>query len=227
MDAESFSLSIKSIGPHAVLYTMATEAEYGDQLKKRFTPFICGVGPVEAGVRLGLALANADKKPDVIVSLGSAGSQKLEQGAVYEVNGLAYRDMDASAFGFEKGTTPFLDLPRFVPVVPAIPDVPKASLSTGANVVSGDGYKAISEDMVDMESFAVLRVCQTIGARFVGLRGISDGAKPVEGLSDWTQFLHVIDERLAHAVDALEDALLTMKGFTTLGGGIDAGQNGS
>lgn len=207
MAFESASLSLKSVGSRTVLYVMATEAEYGDELKRRFSPFMCGVGPVEAGVRLGLALAKADKQPDVIVSLGSAGSRTLEQGAVYEVNGLAYRDMDASAFGFEKGTTPFLDLPRLVSVEPIIPSVQKASLSTGANVVSGEGYDTVSEDMVDMESFAILRVCQMVGARFVGLRGISDGAKPVEGLSDWTQFLHVIDERLAAAVDALEKVL--------------------
>lgn len=97
-----------------------------------------------------------------------------------------------------------------MPVEPLIPDVPTASLSTGANVVSGDAYAAIAQDMVDMESFAVLRVCQQMGCRFVGLRGVSDGAHPVAELSDWTRFLHVVDERLAHAVDALEAQFLAV-----------------
>ncbi|MEL6967854.1 MAG: 5'-methylthioadenosine/S-adenosylhomocysteine nucleosidase [Pseudomonadota bacterium] len=201
-------LNLKRMGRHKVLFVMATEAEFGAKLKARITPFMCGVGPVEAAAQVAAGLAGLNERPDMVVSLGSAGSRGLDQGAIYEVSGVSYRDMDASAFGFEKGTTPFLDLPRLVPVETLILGVPKASLSTGANVVSGDGYDTVAEDMVDMESFAILRVCQMYDLRFVGLRGISDGAKPVEGLSDWTALLGVIDARLADAVDALETALI-------------------
>lgn len=198
---------VRRVGSTGILYVMATEAEYGEHLRGRIDPFICGVGPVEAASALAMAIASADQaqdKVDCVVSLGSAGSNRLEQGQVYQIEGIAYRDMDASAFGFEKGATPFLDQPIVVPVETIIPDLPTASLSTGANVVSGDGYAAIAQDMVDMESFAVLRVCQQMNCRFVGLRGVSDGAEPVAELSDWTRFLHVVDERLADAVDRLE-----------------------
>ena len=37
---------MKNIGTSKVLYVMAAEAEYGPHLRSRFTPLICGVGPV-------------------------------------------------------------------------------------------------------------------------------------------------------------------------------------
>jgi len=61
--------------------------------------------------------------------------------------------------------------------------------------------------MVDMETFAHLRAAQHFGIPLIGLRGISDGAEDLRGLSDWTQYLEVIDGRLAQAVDLLRDAL--------------------
>ena len=41
----------------------------------------------------------------------------------------------------------------------------------------------------------------------IALRGISDGAEDLRGLTSWTQYLHVVDERLAEAVDLLEAAV--------------------
>ena len=58
-----------------------------------------------------------------------------------------------------------------------------------------------------MESFAVLRACQRHGLPLIALRGISDGADPLEGLHSWTEYLHVVDENLARALDDLRAAL--------------------
>ena len=41
----------------------------------------------------------------------------------------------------------------------------------------------------------------------IGLRGVSDGAADLHHYDDWTQYLHVIDEKLADAVDRVEAAL--------------------
>jgi adenosylhomocysteine nucleosidase len=56
--------------------------------------------------------------------------------------------------------------------------------------------------MVDMESYSVLRVAQRFALPMIGLRGISDGRSDLTGLHDWTEYLHVIDEKLAHVLDA-------------------------
>jgi adenosylhomocysteine nucleosidase len=122
--------------------------------------------------------------------------------------GPVYRDMDASALGFTKGATPFLDLPVEVTLPVRIPGIPEARLSTGANIVSGPAYTGIDADMVEMETYAELRACQAFGLRLIGLRGISDGKTELTHIGDWTEYLHVIDEKLAAAVDRLEAAIL-------------------
>ena len=200
----------KHVAGKTLLYVMAVDAEYGVHLRERISPLMTGVGPVEAAVTLTRTLADlhaGGNLPDLVVSLGSAGSATLEQTEVYQATSVAYRDMDASPLGFEKGATPFLDLPIVVDLPLRIPGVREASLSTGANIVSGAVYETIDADMVEMETFAVLRACQSFGLPLVGLRGISDGKAELKHVGDWTEYLHVIDERLAAAVDALENAV--------------------
>lgn len=195
-----------------ILYVMAAPAEYGAHLKARISPLMTGIGPVEAAVAVTRALAEAQGRgdlPDLVVSLGSAGSATLEHTGIYQASSVTYRDMDASALGFPVGVTPLLDLEAELPLTPLIPGLTTARLSTGANVVSGVSYKAIDADMVDMESFAVLRACQSFGVPLVVVRGISDGVSELTGLSDWTRDLGIIDEKLARAVDLIEAHMAT------------------
>ena len=201
---------MKPIAGKHVLFVMAADAEYGVFLRTRISPLMTGVGPVEAAVVLTKELARLSSHndlPDLVVSLGSAGSATLEQAEIYQVSAASYRDMDASAFGFEKGKTPFLDLPVSVELPLRIPGIPTATLSTGANVVSGATYQSIDAEMVDMETFAIMRACHSFNLPLIGLRGISDGRHDVNHIDDWTQYLHVIDKKLALAVDSLQTAL--------------------
>lgn len=194
----------------SVLFVMAAESEYGPHLRARFSPLLTGVGPVEAAVATAGALAVLSREgrlPELAVSLGSAGSRTLEQAQVYQAASVSWRDIDASPLGFPKGETPFLGLPAVLPLPLSVPGIPAARLSTGADIVSGAAYDAIDADMVDMETYAVLRACQQFGVPLIGFRGISDGAAELRHLGDWTEYLHVIDERLADAVDRLEAAL--------------------
>ncbi len=190
-----------------ILYLMAAPAEYGPHLQRLIKPVMIGVGPVEAAINTMRALQDRHANlPRLVVSLGSAGSRSLDHCGVYQAISVSYRDMDASALGFPRGITPFVDLPASIPLEPLVPGLRPATLSTGANVVSGGAYDGIAEDMVDMETFAVLRACQTFGLPLLALRGISDGQSELTGLSDWKEYLHVIDERLAQAVDLIEAA---------------------
>lgn len=210
---------LKRVGGKAVLYVMAADAEYGPHLQALFTPVMTGVGPVEAAVSLTRVLAELSldgRRPDLVICLGSAGSARLEQAEVYQATSVSYRDMDASAFGFERGVTPFLGLPAVLPLPIRIPGIREATLSTGANVVSGAAYQALEADMVEMESFAVLRACMAFGIPMIGLRGISDGKAEVSHIGDWTEYLHIIDQKLAEAVRHLEKALESeeLEGFS-------------
>ncbi|CVI56574.1 5'-methylthioadenosine/S-adenosylhomocysteine nucleosidase [Agrobacterium leguminum] len=211
------SYRLLHVADKSVLFVMAASPEYGPHLQARIAPLMTGIGPVEAAIAVTGVLAGldaADHLPDLVVSLGSAGSRTLEQTGVYQAISVSYRDMDASAFGFEKGCTPLLDLPAEVALPLRIPEIAEARLSTGANVVSGEVYGLIDADMVEMETFAVLRACQRFGIPLVSLRGISDGKVDVNHVDDWTEYLHIIDEKLADAVDrlcrAIEDGAIAL-----------------
>lgn len=202
----TFQPELVTIGASRILFVMAAESEYGPHLRARFTPLMTGVGPVEAALHLAAFLGArkaAGDLPDLIVSLGSAGSRELEQTEIYQVTSVSYRDMDASVFGFEKGKVPFSDLPVELPFAPLIPGIKTARLSTGANIVSGGAYDSIDTEMVDMETYALKRVAMHFSIPLIGLRGISDGKAELRHVGDWTEYLHVIDEKLAEAVDRI------------------------
>jgi len=200
------------IGSKRVLFVMAVGAEYGPHLRARFTPLMTGVGPIEAALTTGMALHDMERQaalPDLVVSLGSAGSRRCPLGKILQVSSVSWRDMDASRLGFTKGVTPFIDHPVDLPLLAPLP-LPLARLSTGANIVGGDDYAAIDADMVDMETFAVARACARFDVPLMGLRGISDGPGELDHIHGWTELLGLLDERLAAAVDLLPDALAQM-----------------
>ena len=204
------SFEIKTVAGKRILYVMAAEPEYGPHLQARIKPLMTGVGPVEAAVVLASTLAVLHREgtlPHLVVSLGSAGSAKLEQTEVYQATSVSYRDMDASPLGFTKGATPFLDLPVVIPLDLSIPGVKTATLSTGANIISGAMYETIDADMVEMETFALLRACMRYSVPLIGLRGISDGKEELKHVGDWTEYLHVIDQKLATVIDELENGI--------------------
>ena len=204
------TFELKSVSGKSILFVMAVEAEYGPFLRSRIEPLMTGVGPVEAAISLTRVLARLEEqneRPDLVVSLGSAGSARLEQTEIYQASSVSYRDMDASPLGFEKGRTPFLDLPAALELPLRIPGVPTASLSTGANIVSGATYETIDADMVDMDTFAVLRTCHAFNLPLIGLRGISDGKQELKHVDDWKEYLHDVDRKLALTVDSLFEAL--------------------
>ena len=200
--------TLSSFGPKTALCVMAAEPEYGPALRSRIRPLITGVGPVEAGTGVAQALESLRAEgtlPDLIVSLGSAGSRTLDHARVYRVASVSYRDMDASALGFPRGETPYPRIPAVLPLADGPANLPSARLSTGAGVVTGAAYEAIDADMVDMETFAVVRAAARFGLPVIGLRGVSDGRSDLTELSHWTDALAEIDLRLAEALDLLHD----------------------
>lgn len=153
----------ETVAGRRLLFTMATDHEHGVALRARIKPLITGVGPVEAAIATSLRLERMNAgafAPTWVVCHGSAGSRRCRLGEVYQINRVSWRDMDASAIGFPLGVTPFTGHPAEMTLATPLSDVPRASLSTGANIVSGADFERIAADLVDMETFAVLRACQ-------------------------------------------------------------------
>ena len=200
--------TLSSFGPKSVLCVMAAEPEYGAALRSRICPLITGVGPIEAAAAVAHALAALEAEnalPDLIVSLGSSGSPTLDHARVYRVASVSYRDMDASALGFAKGETPYPRIPAVLPLADGPAALPSVHLATGASVVSGPAYDAVDADMVDMETFAVVRAAARFCVPVMGLRGVSDGRSELSALEHWTDALAEVDQALAAALDLLHD----------------------
>lgn len=198
-------VELTALGKKRALFVMAVEPEYGPHLRARFVPLITGIGPVEAALHAGVALARleaAGNLPDLIVCLGSAGSRRCALGSIHQIGSVSWRDMDASALGVEPGVVPYLDEPKELPLETPL-DLPIATLSSGGDVVSGDHWDRVSADMVDMETYAVARAARTFGVPLVGLRGVSDGPGELAGAHDWHKLLGYLDGELAKAVDLL------------------------
>ena len=200
--------TLSRFGPKTALCVMAAAPEYGPALGDRIRPLITGVGPVEAAAATAEVLESlraGGALPDLIVSLGSAGSRTLEHARVYRVTEVSYRDMDASVLGFPKGETPYPRIAAVLPLAEGPAALPTARLATGGSVVSGAAYDAVDADMVDMETFAVVRAAARFGVPVMGLRGVSDGRTDLSALEHWTDALAEIDQRLAEAIDLLHD----------------------
>lgn len=193
------------LGGKRALFVMAAEPEYGPHLRARFVPLITGIGPVEAALQVGIALARleaAGNLPDLIVCLGSAGSRRCALGSVHQIRSVSWRDIDASALGIAPGVVPYLDEPKDLPLETPL-DLSAATLSSGGDVVSGDRWDRVDADMVDMETYAVARSACTFGVPLIGLRGVSDGPGELAGAHNWHKLLGYLDGELARAVDLL------------------------
>ena len=199
-------MTAQLVDTRRTLFVMATQQEYGPALQARIDPLMCGVGPIEASLTMGIHLQRIRDRGeplDLVVSLGSAGSRICALGTVYQVSEVSWRDIDATRLGVPKGVTPFLDRPARIPIPTPLPGIPAATLSTGGTVLGPDDYADLGSAMADMETFAVLRACERFGVPMLGLRGISDGLDDLGAMGDWTDRLDLIDTRLAEAVDVL------------------------
>ena len=81
-----------------------------------------------------------------------------------------------------------------------IPDVPAASISTGGNIVSGATYDVIAADMVDMETYSVLRAARLRRADDRPPRHLGRPQRP-DRPARLDEFLHILDEKLALVLD--------------------------
>src|SRR5258708_21045200 len=79
-----------------IVYIMATQNEYGPKLQSIIKPLITGVGPIEAAISTSIFLSKlvADgKKPDYVISLGSAASGKPTTGTVWKISTVTWKSI--------------------------------------------------------------------------------------------------------------------------------------
>ena len=165
-----------------------------------FAQLVTGMGKINSTLALTQALVqNHQKLPRLVVNLGSAGSATWPTGQLVNCTGFVERDMDLTPIGF----------PRYVATQQAEPVLRNGKRVLGyPDSICGSGDSFVTDDradanqpwqVVDMEAFALARVCQNFSVPFVCMKYITDGADGAAAQS-W-------QERLADAATALRLAL--------------------
>ena len=136
------------------------------QILKEFNIEYCGVGKINATYN---ALEIISKyEPKLIINFGTAGSLRKNLVGLHEVSHFFQRDMDATALGFKIGVTPFEER--------SVIDFGR----TGLSCSSGDNFVSsppeLKTDLVDMEAYAIAKVCVLENVQFMCFKYVSDNA---------------------------------------------------
>ena len=139
--------------------------------------YYIGAGKINATYNL---LKLIDKyKPAEVINFGSAGAMKKGITGVVECTKFYQRDMNVTGLlDFKLGETPFDDINEII------------NLNEGYSCGSGDNFvnKQIEMeiDLVDMEAYALAKVCKLESIKFRCFKYISDNAD--DGASiDWLE----------------------------------------
>jgi adenosylhomocysteine nucleosidase len=148
-----------------------------------------GVGKVNAASTLARRLAQmqcAAQPLPLVVNMGTAGSRRQPAHTLVVCNKFSQRDMDVSGLGFAPGTTPFDDTPSVIEFPPVLSTLPQHTCSTADSFATH--LHEVDGDVVDMEAFALARVCVAERARFACVKYVTDGAD-ADSAAHWTAAL--------------------------------------
>lgn len=148
--------------------------EEAPSLQKYKNVIFTGVGKVNATMTAMSVVEN--KFPNRIINFGTAGGITVSTG-LHECKRFIQRDMDCTGLGFKLGETPF-DLDYDI------------SLGKGLTCGSGDNFVTeklpVDVDLVDMEAYAIAKVCKRKKIDFRCFKYISDEAND-SASKDWKQ----------------------------------------
>lgn len=167
-----------------ILFVFALEMEAAEVFNKQNTLFV-GVGKVNATYELTKAIHQ--KKPELIVNLGSAGSSAFKKGDVVCCTQFVQRDMDVSGLGYERYVTPYTNIPSVLQYGLQMEPFPLGICGTGDNFEMG--HTETKYDVVDMEAYAIATIAMKEKIPFLCLKYISDGADD-NAAEDWPVLVH-------------------------------------
>jgi adenosylhomocysteine nucleosidase len=164
-----------------------------------------GVGKVNAALALARRLAGircAGVELPLVVNMGTAGSRSISAHNLVGATRFAQRDMDVSGLGFAPGVTPFDVTPAILEFPPVFVHLPAVLCSTADSFVTH--RHEVSGDVVDMEAFALARVCLAEDAHFGCVKYITDGADS-DSATHWEGALDNAARAFATAYEFLRD----------------------
>ena len=111
--------------------------------------------------------------------------------------------MDVSGLGFAPGVTPFDDTPPVIEFPPLFAQLPQLPCSTADSFATH--LHEVDGDVVDMEAFALARVCLAESARFACAKYVTDGADS-DSAAHWEAALDAAARSFAHLYASLDAA---------------------
>ena len=172
-----------------ILIVSALEVETQGQLED-YRVLHTGVGKVNATLELTKVLQKAylyylPPMPKLVINYGTAGSRKYKKGELVDCTKFIQRDMDGTGLGFQRGETPFEQDPPFV-----IQQQNMEFNPIGKNASCGSGDNFVEDktnyygEVVDMEAYALAKVCYLYDVPFISFKYITDDADENAG-TDW------------------------------------------
>jgi len=167
-----------------ILISMALESECRGRFTKENVIYT-GVGKINAAYNLTKSIEK--HTPNIVVNLGSAGSSVFKRGKIVNCTKFVQRDMDVQPLGFQKWVTPFEeDNGAILNYGLRVPNLEEGICGTGDSFDVSLNEKIYN--VVDMESYALAKICQKENITFLCLKYITDGADK-DSANDWTQSL--------------------------------------
>jgi adenosylhomocysteine nucleosidase len=174
---------------------MALPAESDGVFEAAGVPVLfCGVGKVNAAIALARELAryiHRDEPLPLVLNFGTAGSRVYRPGTLVTCREFIQRDMDVRGLGFPLGVTPFDSAPLALKFETVFNHLPTATCGSGDSfaTVGSEAAAAPACGVVDMEAYALAKVCWLEGAAFACAKYVSDGAD-AEAAADWQNNVH-------------------------------------
>lgn len=165
----------------------------------------CGVGKVNAAIALTKELARyayQGEEMPLVVNFGSAGSRFFAPGTLVACQEFVQRDMDVSGLGFALGVTPYDEAPSALTFEPVFTHLPAAVCGSGDSFATAD----IEVDcaVIDMEAYALAKVCWHENARFACVKYVTDGADHTAA-DDWQRNVHAAAEEFLQLFRSLSN----------------------
>ena len=184
------------------LIVRALEVETQGQLKD-YDVLYTGVGKVNATFKLTQKFGKfgSNVPYDLVINYGTAGSRKIKKKTLVDCTKFVQRDMDVTGLGFMRGETPFEKEP------PLILETKSDFNPIGRNATCGTGDCFVEDksqyygEVVDMEAYALAKVCHNYDIPFISFKYITDGADE-QAHEDW-------ETNLANGIVEFKEKILT------------------
>ena len=185
-----------------ILIVCALEVETQGQLDD-YDVLYTGVGKVNATYKLTTHFGKYGSyiPYSMVINYGTAGSRKIKKKTLTDCTSFIQRAMDVTGLGFMRGETPFeKDIPFVIPS--------KCNFNPiGRNATCGSGDNFVEDrtqyygEVVDMEAYALAKVCYMRDVPFISFKYITDGADE-QAHEDW-------EANLADGIEEFKNKVLS------------------